>query len=636
MTISVLVVEDDVLIAKGIEKRLQALKYMVCGLALTGKEAIQMAVELRPDVVLMDINLGSEMDGIDTAIAIQDQTETPVIYLTAHSDKVTIQRAKLTEPVGFVLKPYEESELRSAIEIGLYKAGMDRQLRHTQQWLAATLSSIGDGVIAIDTQGCVSFMNSLAQELTGWRLADALGRKVTEVFNIVEESTRKTVRNPVLDSLGTGQKAILAENTILISRDGSERFIADSAAPIQNEEIGVGGAVLVFRDITEERAQKARQRNAQILEALGQMASGIAHNFNNIMASIVNNVEIFRSEDISPNQKLTAVEQISTVATQAISLTQQFVAFSHKPILIPRLINLNDQLDSMAHKLQELLGDTISLTIQKAHNVGLVKVDPAQFEQVLVNLASNARDAMPSGGRLTIATSTIEVGEASTVAHPNVRPGRYVNLSVADTGTGMDEKVLTHIFEPFFSTKGMGKGIGLGLSAVFGIIKQSGGEIEVTSEIGVGTNFSLFLPQVGEPTTQPNTLEQSQVMVGTETILLVDDEDSVRASVKMLLETIGYTVLDASNGHEAIRIATQYDKPIHVLLTDLTMPKMSGRELAEQLAVIRPETRVLFMSGFTDDDVVRQSVAFEASHVLQKPFSLASLSSSLRKTLEYS
>jgi two-component system, cell cycle sensor histidine kinase and response regulator CckA len=601
---------------------------------LSGDEAIEKALELRPDIVLMDINLGIGLDGIEAAGLIRDLAGIPVVYLTAHSDEATLQRAKLTEPFGFVIKPYEDRDLRIAIEIGLHKSEMEQQLRKSQQWFEATLSSIGDGVIAVDTQGCVSFMNSLAEELTGWPLADAIGKEVTSIFQIVEEATRKTVPSPILESLHTGNKVGLAENTVLINRDGSERYIADSASPIKNFGVGMDGAVIVFKDITQERSRAERLKQAQSLEAVGRIASGLAHDFNNIMTSIINYSQVIRDVDMSPEQRRTMVEHILAGGNRAASLTQQIVAFSRKQMLVPRLLDLNAYIKSMASQLERVLGERIELRISSSNSACQVKFDPMQLEQVLVNLASNARDAMPDGGQLVITTSLLELGEAATFLDPDVKPGRYVSLSIADTGIGMNEDVQAHIFEPFFTTKGTGKGIGLGLSTVYGIIKQSGGHIDVTSKLGVGTTFSLLLPHIEEPASQQNTKESTPTHAAHVTILLVDDEDSVRASTKMLLKALGYTVVDASSGEEALSIAQQYAGPIHLLLTDLQMPQISGRELAEKLVAVMPETQVLYMSGFTDDEHVRQNLESETTHFLQKPFNLASLNQAIRKALD--
>ncbi len=634
MSASVLIVEDDAVIAWGIENRLTHLKYSVCGIAMSGDEAIEKAIAMRPDIILMDINLGNGIDGIEAAGLIRDLTEIPVVYLTAHSDDATIQRAKLTEPFGFVLKPYEDSDLRTAIEIGLHRSSMEQQLRKSQQWLAATLSSIGDGVIAVDKRGCVSFMNRLAEELTGWSLAEALGREVTNIFRIVEESTRRTVRNPVIESLTTGTKVGLAKNTILVNRDGSERFIDDSAAPITGNGAELDGAVLVFRDVTQERLEEERRKQTQSLEAIGRMASGIAHDFNNIMTGIINYTEVLRNGDISAEQRLSAVEQIREGGNRAAQLTQQIVAFSRKQMLVPVRIDLNHLITEITSGLQNLLGEKVDLVFTPSPEACPLKVDPTQLEQAIINVVTNARDAMPNGGCVSLSTSIVKLDEGTTGLHPDVQAGAYVRLSVTDTGTGISQDVLPRIFEPFFTTKDAGSGIGLGLSVVHGIIKQSRGHIEVTSELEQGTTFNIFLPLNESPVPQPHSQDASASLASGETILLVDDEDLVRDSTKFLLETMGYTILDASCGSEALNIAANYQGPIHLLLTDLMMPNLNGQELAQAVTAIRPELPVLYMSGHTADEVIRKSIESEPHHFLQKPFNLSSLKSSIANTIK--
>ncbi|MGL4550887.1 MAG: response regulator, partial [Gemmataceae bacterium] len=283
---TILVVEDERIIAKGIEKRLQAMGYAVAGLAATGEEAVGAAAELRPDLILMDISLGGGMDGVEAAGLIRRQCDLPVVYLTAFSDPATLQRAKVTEPFGYVLKPYEDKDLQTAIEIGLYKHRMDRRTRENEQWLAATLGSIGDGVIATDGEGRVRLMNALAERLTGWAQADAVGRDTREVFRIVHEKTRVPVADPVLEALRTGEAVALAPDTVLVGRGGAELPIDDSAAPIRDVHGRVVGAVLVFRDITERRRLEEHLRQALKMEAIGRLAGGIAHDFNNIMTII--------------------------------------------------------------------------------------------------------------------------------------------------------------------------------------------------------------------------------------------------------------------------------------------------------------------------------------------------------------
>ncbi len=627
---TVLVVEDEKIIAKGIEKRLRGLGYAVAGLASSGEQALRLAADLRPDIVLMDINLGAGMDGIEAAARLRADLDLPVVFLTAFSDDATLQRAKLTEPYGYVLKPYEDKDLQTAIEIGLYRHRMGRRLRENEQWLAATLGSIGDGVIATDERGRVRFLNALAERLTGWPQADALGRDVRDVFRIVGGQSRQPVPNPALVALQSGAPAALAPDTILIDRDGAERPIDDSAAPIRDVRGNVSGAVLVFRDITERRRLEEHLRQAEKMEAIGRLAGGIAHDFNNIMTIITGFSELLLGDDLSAADRRDAVTQIHDAGNRAAALTQQIMAFSRKQVLMPCALNLNGVVRDMAALVKRLIGSNIDIVTRPAADLGVVRADPTQIGQVLLNLAANARDAMPGGGRLTVETANVEVAETAA----GVPPGRYAVLTVADTGTGIPPVVLPRIFEPFYTTKGVGQGTGLGLATVFGIVEQSGGRIAVESTVGVGTTFRVYLPRVDAAATGPAVGPAPPPATGAETVLLVEDEETVRQLTRTILERVGYRVLEAADGRAAVAAADAHVGPIHLLLTDLMMPHLSGREVAERLLPVRPEMRAVFMSGYTEDAVLRLGVESESLDFLHKPFTLHSLTAKVREVLD--
>jgi PAS domain S-box-containing protein len=632
-TTTILIVEDEKIIAKGIEKRLRGMGYLVAGSASTAEEAIQKATELRPDLVLMDIHLGNGMDGVEAADRMRRRLNLPVVYLTAHSDEATLQRAKLTEPFGYVLKPYEDRDLQTAIEIGLYKHKMEQRLRENEQWLAATLASIGDSVIATDDGGRVRFMNSLAEQLTGWTQNDAFGTDVREVFQIVEEKNRRPVTNPAFEALARGEPVGLAPNAILIDRAGGERPIDDSAAPIRDVSGKVAGAVLVFRDISERRRLEDHLRQAQKMEAIGRLAGGIAHDFNNIMAVITGCSELLLRDSPPAAQRLDLARTIHDAGMRAASLTQQIMAFSRKQMLVPCVLNLNTVIRDMGTMVKRLIGSHIEFLTEPAPDLGQVKADPTQIGQVILNLAANARDAMPHGGRLVIATANAELDEATTRKHADVKAGRYARLSISDTGSGMPDDVLAHAFEPFFTTKEVGQGTGLGLATVYGIVKQSGGHIEVTSEIGAGTTFKVYLPLIGEPPT-PTLRETRSPVRGHETILLVEDDDPVRLMTRTILQQSGYTVLEASNGLMAVQVIEGHPATIDLLITDLVMPQLSGRQVAERLTSRLPGLRVLFMSGYTEDLIVQQGVESATADFIHKPFSLAALTNKVREVLD--
>ncbi len=622
---TILIVEDERIIAKGIEKRLGVLGYSVVGSTGSGETAIRLAAELRPDLVLMDIHLGAGMDGIEAAARIREALELPVVFLTAFSDDATLQRAKLTEPFGYILKPYEDKDLQTAIEIGLYRHRAERGVRENEQWLSATLGSIGDGVIATDAQGRVRFLNALAQRMTGWTQAEAAGRALGDVFRIVEETSRTPLPNPALEALATGAPAILAPNAILIDKTGGELPIEDSAAPIRRSNGQIAGAVLVFRDISERRKLEEHLRQTQKMEAIGRLAGGIAHDFNYIMTVILGFSDLLLSEgefgeSFTEGERRKSLEQIAASGKRAAELTRQIMAFSRKQTLVMGVVNPNSVVRDMGAMVKRLIGSDIVFHLELEPNLGSVQADPTQLGQLILNLAVNARDAMPYGGQLTIATANAEDDR--------------VEIRVTDTGVGISETHLPKIFEPFFTTKRVGEGTGLGLATVWSIVEQGGGRIEVSSRLGVGTTFRALFPRVVEramPTAGSPVAERRQ---GRETILLVEDEAAVRALAKTILRNGGYSVLEAADGKAALEVAARSTEPIHLLLTDVTMPHVSGRELAEQLSRTRPEMHILFMSGYTEDALLRVGIESRSVNFLAKPFRSEDLIRTIRELLD--
>lgn len=787
-------------------------------------------------------------------------------------------------------------------------------VRRSEESLSVTLHSIGDAVMATDVEGRITRFNSIAEKLTGWTQAQALGRPVAEVFKIINEETREPAHIPVMDVLATGEIYGLANHTVLIARDGTEWPIADSAAPIRDQDGGILGAVLVFRDVTEEkkaerairenerqlrklndelerrveertsqmrqalitldstedgafifdpdslrhqyvnegaaqqsgrtreellgmsaldlipdhdereframlapltrgenvshrfttahyrkdgrefpveinlqyvapegekprfiaivrditervRAEKAiveheaflrtvltnltdsivacdadlnltlfnrttlegqeqpfdglrpedwakrfelfqpdgqtlmkleeiplyrafteghiqdvemttknaqgelrrlivsgqaihgknnekrgavvvmhditeRQQleeqlsQSQKMEAVGVLAGGIAHDFNNLLTAIngYSDLALRRMSETDPLRR--HIEEVRQAGERAASLTGQLLAFSRKQVLQPRVHNINSTITEIEKLLRRIIRENIELRTVLDPNLGNINADPGRIEQVIMNLAVNARDAMPAGGTLTIETKNEYLDEAYASSHIEITPGPFVRMTVTDTGLGMDESTRKQIFEPFFTTKDVGKGTGLGLSTVFGIVKQSGGDIMVYSEIGHGTTFKIYLPCVDAAVQRPARSEGAWIdILGNETILLVEDEEIVRNLVREILLSNGYRVLEAASGDEAISICRSYPEPIDLLFTDVIMPKMSGPHLWAEMVKLRPELRVLFMSGYTDDSVIQNGFLDAGTPLLEKPFTADTLTRKLRSVL---
>ncbi len=391
---------------------------------------------------------------------------------------------------------------------------------------------------------------------------------------------------------------------------------------------------LYAEDVTEQRRLEQQLRQAQKMEAVGRLAGGIAHDFNNLLMVISGYCE-FLLERIGPDPALRGpAQEIANAANRATSLTKQLLAFSRKQMLAPKVLDLNGVVTENLKMLNRLIGEDIDLVMVPGSELGAVKADPGQIEQVIMNLAVNARDAMPRGGRLTIETSNATLDDDYARLHTPVAPGEYVMLAISDTGVGMDMETQNHVFEPFFTTKGH-KGTGLGLSTVYGIIKQSGGYIWVYSESGKGTTFKIYLPRVsatGE-TIHVQPAETAPVEQGHETILVVEDEMNLRRLARQYLEKQGYTVLEAVDGSAAINISSSYPGPIHLLLTDVIMPGMNGKELAQRLTALRPETRVLYMSGYTENVIGHNGTLDNGVTLLPKPFTLPALKAKVREML---
>jgi PAS domain S-box-containing protein len=925
----ILIVEDENIVAKDIQNTLKSLGYAVAGIVATGEEALQKADETRPDLVLMDIMLKGYQDGVEAAQKILALYNIPVIYLTAYTDEKTLQRAKIAEPYGYILKPFEERELHIAIEMALYKHRMAKKLQEREQWLAKILKTINDAVIVLDHKGDVSFMNLMAETLTGWTQKEAMGKPVAEVFKIAQPGARSSRYGLVV------QEGDFEPHSRLLAKDGRALPIEDSAVSLRDEAGNVTGAILIFRDISaRERAQaKLRERFGQLealykmteaisraanleeiydealnslqrvlkadrasislfsadgtirfeachglsdeyrkaveghswpsdgknhqpvfvanveqdaalrhlrerilaegihtlgfipligrgnllgkfmiyynaphqftdedgrlaqtiarnvafaiertaatealraseerfrqiaenireifwmsdpkqsallyvspayaeiwgrsceslyerpesfleailpedrarviaaqakqlageltheeyritrpdggvrwigdrrfpiknesgqvyriagiaediterkrtdevlrksedqlrksqrLEAVGRLAGGVAHDFNNMLTAIIGTTELAMLELHRDHPARKDLKEIKQTADRAANLTRQLLAFARQQISAPGILNLNDLIINLDKMLRRLIGEDIELVMVPASDIGLIQVDAGQLEQVIVNLAVNARDAMPQGGSLVLQTANFTVAPEAAQQHPELAPGEYVVLTVRDTGLGMTEEVKARLFEPFFTTKEFGKGTGLGLATCYGVIKQNGGHIEVESEIGKGSTFRLYLPQITETAaTRPQLDHAGALPHGSETVLLVEDEPTVREVATRMLREQGYNVLVAANGDEALQLArSRSNEPIHLLVTDVVMPRLSGKAVADQLRAGRPDMKVLFISGYSDDTLIRHGAADTGLNFLQKPFSPSLLAYKIRDVLD--
>ncbi|MEI7688121.1 MAG: ATP-binding protein, partial [Planctomycetota bacterium] len=395
----------------------------------------------------------------------------------------------------------------------------------------------------------------------------------------------------------------------------------------------LSGVILEVRDVSAHKSLEAQLHQSQKMEAFGQLAGGVAHDFNNLLTIIMGYSEMILSQMTKDDPKREMVADIHHAGDRAATLTRQLLAFSRKQVLEPKIVELNGAVGSVEKMLRRLIGEDIVVTCV-LRPVAKVKVDPGQLEQVILNLAVNARDAMPRGGRLTIETAEIQWAEDDPSRVPECPAGKYVLLSIADTGSGMTPEIRTRIFEPFFTTKGVGKGTGLGLATVFGIVKQSEGHILVDSELGQGTTFKIYFPAAEQANEGAETESKGQARGGHERVLIVEDEAPVRQLAKISLERFGYRVLEAASGAAAIAAFEAIGGEIDLLMSDVVMPAMSGRELAEILCQRKPGLRVLFVSGYNDDAIVRHGVVQSERAFLQKPYSYLDLAKKVRELLD--
>jgi PAS domain S-box-containing protein len=505
----------------------------------------------------------------------------------------------------------------------------ERALFESYSLLNAVVEGTPDAIYVKDHQGRYLMINSAGARLLGKTVEEVIGRDDRELFS---PDTAQAIMQHDRQVIALEEPQTLEE---IATAAGETRTYLTTKGVYRDRHGQVIGLIGMARDITELKRLEQQFRQAQKMEAVGRLAGGVAHDFNNLLTVINGNSELvfdsLRAND--PNRELLA--QVVNSGERAANLTRQLLAFSRKQMLQPEVVSLNIMLGQVLKLLQRLIGEDIELILLPADTLGLTKIDQGQFEQAIINLAVNARDAMPEGGQLTIETGNIDLDEHDAEQHPEVRPGRYVLVAVSDTGQGMDEATRARIFEPFFTTKEPGKGTGLGLAMVYGFIKQSGGHIEVFSELSHGTTFKLYLPRSDEGMPAATAMpKQLIVPAGTETVLVVEDEAAVRNLLRRVLQSRGYTILEARDGQEAIEVAQQHLGPIDLLITDLVMPRMGGRELAERLAQIRPGMRTLLISGYSDKMAIDHGMLQASVVFVQKPFGPIDLVRKVREVLD--
>lgn len=511
---------------------------------------------------------------------------------------------------------------------------MENALRKSEERYRELVENARDIIYTHDLDGNYTSINQAGEQITGYTQAETL--KMNFIQTVAPEYLDKAYQ--MIAKKVSGERATAYELEI-IAKDGRRVTVEVNTKLVFHDDVPVS-VQGIARDITERKLLEAQLRQSQKLEAVGQLAGGIAHDFNNMLTAITGYSSLGLRK-LQPDDPLRhTFEEINKAGARAAALTRQLLAFSRKQILQPKVLNLNTVVSDLEKMLRWLIGENIDLRTILEPKLGMVKADPGQIEQVIMNLVLNSRDAMQHGGVLTIETFNIHIDTEIVTHHIPVQPNSYVMLIVSDTGTGMSEETKRHIFEPFFTTKELGQGTGLGLATVYGIVKQSGGYIWVYSEPGFGTTFKIYLPLVGEKVVTEKSHEYKRVFEpvslfkGTETILLAEDEEIVRNLVREELISHGYNVISAENGEKALLMGEQYEGKIDLLMTDVIMPELSGRELAQEILRRRPETKALFMSGYTDNSIVHHGILDSDIAFIQKPFTTNSLIRKVREVLD--
>ena len=808
---TILVVEDEAIVAADIGSRLEALGYTVAGTAGSGEQAIALAEKQRPSLVLMDIQLQGSMDGITAARTIHDRFRLPIVFLTAYAEDTTLQRAKLAEPFGYILKPFEDRELKTILEMALYKHRADEEIRRLNR-LYAVLSQVNQAVVRIENEGelfdkicriaiefgnfklawigwidpetkavrpiaaagekvdhlsrlfvsandqpegrgvigtalrtgaaCVSndyladprfqrwhalaaeigkrsigafpirFQGEVAGALMIYsgetnffqaeeiklleevaldisfaldrleseirrRRAEELNRQNQALFLAVIEGTSDaiyvkdllgrflTINTSLARIAGKSKEQVLGQDdrTLMpledarqiletdrlvmnsgttqtfeevIHFEGRRHFFLTTKGPVFDARGELLGLFGVARDITERKQLEEQLLQAHKMEAIGQLAGGVAHDFNNVLAAMLMNLYLLRETPNLEHETAEGLKELEKAAQHAASLTRQLLMFSRRQRMDSKRLDVWEVLRDLLKMLRRLLGEHIEIASHKEPDLPLwVEADPGMLEQVVMNLCVNARDAMPKGGRLTLSLARVEIEPESARRRTEARVGRFVCLSVADTGCGMDETVLQHVFEPFYTTKEVGQGTGLGLATVYGIVKQHEGWIEVESAVGLGTTFRIYLPAVEAGESEAAPSPAGQAPGGTETLLVVEDDEDMRRMVTLTLSRFGYEVIEARNGVEAVRLWEQHGQRIALLLTDMVMPEgMTGLDLAERLRQLKPDLKIIVSSGYSVD-LLHQGAGKRAGvRFLAKPYQPTELARTIRAVLD--
>ncbi|MCX6558141.1 MAG: response regulator [Candidatus Aminicenantes bacterium] len=622
---NILIVEDESIIASVIAAALKKFEYEVIDILNTGEAAAVAALRKKPDLILMDIRLQGELDGIGAVELIQKQMDIPVIYLTAYADEPTLERAKKTKPYGYIPKPFQEIELKTTIEMALYKHGFELQLKESEAKFRSLFENSQDVIYFSDKNGKLLEMNPAGLYLFGYELDEILRTHPEQLYSDPND------RKPFLTQL-KNHKNLKECELKLRNKKGDILYCLETANAMLDKDGHTNGFQGIIRDISGQKRLEAERQSleaqlfqAQKMEALGQLAGGVAHDFNNLLTGIRGFAQFAFNETPQDSPTRADLTEVLKLSKRAEALTRQLLAFSHKQTLEHEVLTINQTVKEMMNMLIRLIGKKIELDFVLAPDLGNVDADPGQLEQMLVNLTLNARDAMPGGGKLTVETANVFLDQDYARAHIGVTPGDYIMLAISDTGCGMDDNICPHIFEPFFTTKPPGKGTGLGLSTVYGIVKQLKGSIGVDSKPGQGTIFKIYLPRVAAAAVEKTPGAARKEPRTPETILIVEDDAAVLQIARRAIEVCGYRVLTAASPGAAEKILAAQAEAVDLILIDVVLPEINGYQLFASWHRQYPRLRVLYMSGYMDNAIVTNDILARGLPFIQKPFTAEDL-----------
>jgi two-component system, cell cycle sensor histidine kinase and response regulator CckA len=605
-------------------------------IATSYDQALAAFADDRFDVAFFDYWLGSR-DGVSLLREVRQKGfDTPIVVLTGHgAEDVAVQAMKAGAADYLGKANLTVEALERAIRHALALHAEERQrwhaeaaLRASEERFRALVENSSDALLVIDAEGRITYLSPSSERHLGWSPAQMVGQSIFDFLHSEDRELVGTRMAEILSDPGTN----IVVHVRFHHADGSWR-IMEGIGVNRLSDPAVAGIVVNARDMTERRTLEEQLRQAQKLEAVGQLAGGVAHDFNNLLTAILGYCHLMLDDVGEADPLRPDLLEIQAAGERAAALTRQLLAFSRRQMLQPQVIDINSVVTQLGKLLRRLLSEDVELVTKLAPDLLTVTVDPASVEQILVNLAVNARDAMPTGGRLTIETANVDLDEAYAVTHLTMTAGTYVMVAVSDSGAGMDAATRARVFEPFFTTKEQGKGSGLGLATVYGMVRQSGGYIWVYSEPAHGTVFKVYLPVTRAAAAAPPGADKAASPRGWETVLLVEDEDAVRALAREVLRRHGYDVIEACHGVDALRVAERHPDTIHLLITDVVMPHMSGGELAQRLTAARPAIKTLFMSGYTNHALLPADRT-PGGEFIQKPFTPDSLARRVRRILD--